>query len=79
MDDPDGFQYYWCDDRKKEQIFSKHQNGDGTFMAWVAFCRHVKSELEILNSKQRSGNYIGILNNHLVPFSDRFYKQNYIF
>ena len=48
-------------------------------MVWAAFCRHKKSELVILNGKERPGNYIGTLNNHILPFPDRFYKQNYIF
>lgn len=79
LDGPDGFQYYWYDIRKEEQIFSKRHHGGGTVMVWAAFCRHGKSDLVILNGKQRSDNYIGTLNNHLLPFSDRFYKQNYIF
>jgi transposase len=79
LDGPDGFQYYWCDLRKEEQIFSKRQNGGGSVMVWAAFSRHGKSDLVILNGRQRSENYINTLKNHLLPFVNRFHDENCIF
>ena len=61
LDGPDGFQYYWCDLRKEEQIFSKRQNRGGNVMVWSAFYRHGKSELTILKGTQMSENYIKTL------------------
>ena len=54
LDGLDGFQFYWCDLRKEEQIYSKRQNGGGNVMVWGAFCRHGKSELAFLKVIQRS-------------------------
>ena len=54
LDGLDGFQFYWCDLRKEEQIYSKRQNGGGNVMVWGAFCRRGKSELAFLKGIQRS-------------------------
>ena len=74
LDDPDGFQYYWSDLRKDEQIFSRRQNGGGSVMVWGAFCERGKSDLALLNGRQTAQNYIQTLENELVSFATEFYR-----
>ena len=73
LDGLDGFQYYWSDLRKDEQIFSRRQNGGGSVMVWSAFCERGKSDLALLNGRQTAQNLIQTLENELVPFTTEFY------
>lgn len=79
LDGPDGYQYYWSDLRKEEQVFSRRQFGGGSVMVWGSFCSSGKSSLAILEGKQNSGKYIGTLTNYLLPFAEARFGSDYIF
>ena len=56
LDGPDGFQFYWYDLRKVEQIFSEHLFGGGSLMIWGAFSIKGKASLVKMKGKQNAQN-----------------------
>jgi transposase len=79
LDGPDGFQYYWHDLRKEEEVFSKRQMGGGSVMVWGAFSYRGKSTLAILNGRQDSVAYVRTLQEYLLPFTTRHHAAGSIF
>jgi len=69
LDGPDGFQYYWHDLRRDEEIYSTRQNGGGSVMIWAAFSSGGKSTLAFLRGRQNSEAYTHTLEQHLLPFT----------
>ena len=49
LDGPDGFQSYWHDLRKENQLFSKRPFGGGSVMVWGAFTASGKADLIVMD------------------------------
>ncbi|ETL85047.1 hypothetical protein L917_15290 [Phytophthora nicotianae] len=45
LDGPDGYQYYWHDVRKDQEIFSKRASGGGSVMVWAGMNFIGKTEI----------------------------------
>lgn len=69
-DGPDGFMSYWHDIRKEETLLSRRQNGGGGLMVWGAFAMHGRCELAIMAGRQKTEDYLRIMESHLLPFAD---------
>ena len=63
----------------KELTFSKGQSGGGSLMLWGAFSAFGKSKLAVLGSTQKSGDYIGTLNEYILPFVREYHTDVYTF
>ena len=60
LDGPDGFQFYWPDLQKIEQIFSKCPFGGRSLMIWGAFSIEGKASLVKMEGKQNAQKYTEI-------------------
>ena len=67
LDGPDGFSGYWRNLRKEPRYFSKRNFGGGSLMVWAAFCSDAMLDLAFPSIRMNSGEYIGILNEKLMP------------
>lgn len=79
LDGPDGYQYYWHDLRKESQYCSRRQMGGGSIMVWGAFGFNGKSDLVILNGRQKKENYLELVQTQLETYGTKIGGQNYIF
>ena len=50
-DGPDGYQFYWADLRKEEEIFSRRALGGGGIMVWACFHSQAKSDIVFIDHK----------------------------
>ena len=48
-------------------------------MIWVAISHDGLTDLAFLQGKQKSADYIKVLENNLLPFAERMYDANYVF
>ena len=76
LDGPDGFQYYWHDLRKEEQMFSKRAQGGGSVMVWGTFSWNGKTNLAIVEGRMKVPDYKNMLSTYLVPFGRRIGSRN---
>ena len=68
LDGPDGYQYYWHDLRKDQEIYSKRVHGGGGLMIWAAFGRNGKTNLAFITQRINSIMYQQVLSTHLLSF-----------
>ncbi|KAF0775093.1 hypothetical protein AaE_001207, partial [Aphanomyces astaci] len=52
LDGPDGYQYYWHDLRKEQEIYTKRVSGGGSVMIWAGMSAFGRTELAFLEGKQ---------------------------
>ena len=78
LDGPDGYQYYWHDLRKDQEIYSKRVHGGGGLMIWAAFGRNGKTNLAFITQRVNSIMYQQVLSTHLLSFGPRI-GGNFIF
>ena len=64
---------------KNERKFSKRQAGGGFLMVWGAFSAFGKSKLAVLEDNQKSGDYIRMLNEYILPFVREYHTDEYTF
>ena len=62
LDGPVGFSGYWRDLRKEARF------GGNSLMVWGAFCSDSMFDLAFPSTRKNSGEYIGILNEKVMPF-----------
>ena len=79
LDVPNGFAYYWHDLRKKQQYFSKRQQGDSGVIIWEAICYNRVANLSIVNGTLDSNKYCVVLAKCLLPFGLEEFLSNWIF
>lgn len=79
MDGPDGFSHYWRDLRKGPRYFSRRNFGGGSLMVWGAFSALGKLDLAFTSSHMNSEDYQEVLQNHLIPFKNRFRRIPLLF
>lgn len=79
LDGPDGFAHYWHDLRKEKRYFASQNFGGGSLMVWGAFSGMGKLELAFISCRMASQDYIKVLNDHLLPFRQRFRRVKFIF
>ena len=48
-------------------------------MIWVGISHDGLTDLAFLKGKQKSADYIKVLENNLLPFAERMYCANYIY
>ena len=63
----------------KELTFSKRQSGGGFLMVWGAFSAFGKSKLAVLRGNRKSGDYIRMLNEYILPFVREYHTDGYTF
>ena len=59
--------------------FYSRNHGAGTVVIWVAISHDGLTDLAFLQGKQKSADYIKVLENNLLPFAERMYDANYVF
>ena len=69
---PDGYQWYWHDLRLEKSFYSRN-HGAGTVMIWAGISHDGLTNLAFLQGKQKSSDYIKVLENNLLPFAERMY------
>uniref|UniRef100_A0A914QHT3 Transposase n=1 Tax=Panagrolaimus davidi TaxID=227884 RepID=A0A914QHT3_9BILA len=79
LDGPDGFSCYWRDLRKEPRYFKRRNFGGGSLMVWGAFSALGKLELAFTSSRMNSEDYQQVLQNHYIPFKNRFRRIPLIF
>ena len=79
LDGPDGYQYYWHDLRKDQEIYSKRVQGGGGVMIWAAFARNGKTNLAFITQRMNSIKYQQVLSAHLLSFGPRIADDNFVF
>lgn len=79
LDGPDGYQYYWHDIRKEEQIYSKRIQGGGSVMIWAAFGWKGKTEIAFVNGRINAAAYQRVLEEHLLPSARKISGANWKF
>ena len=67
LDGPDGFQYYWHDLRKEEEMAHSRQFGGGSVMTWAAFSFDCTTQIAFLNGRQDSRKYVQTLEEFYRP------------
>lgn len=71
LDGPDST-YYWHDKRLPEISKIRRQCHGGGIMVWAGFCSSTKTSLAFISIKINAFGYMGILREHLLPFSEHF-------
>lgn len=79
LDGPDGFNSYWRDLRKEPRYFSKRNFGGGSLMVWGAFCSDGMLDLAFPSCRMNSSEYVGVLEDKLVPFLESSNDSELIF
>ena len=79
LDGPDGFQCYWHDLRREEQLFSKRPFGGGSLMIWGAFSSKGKAALVRMEGRQTALKYTQVLEKSLEPFLANNHPDGSIF
>lgn len=55
---------------RKEEIFSKRQEGEGSLMMWGDFCYGGKFNLAFSSSRMKATYYQEMLETHLMTFAE---------
>ena len=79
LDGPDGYAFYWADDRLDEQYFSRGQNGGGRVVIWGAFSYHGTAQLAAIHQTMNADRYIEVLSNYMILFAEKTYEEGWIF
>uniref|UniRef100_A0A1I7X7R0 DDE_3 domain-containing protein n=1 Tax=Heterorhabditis bacteriophora TaxID=37862 RepID=A0A1I7X7R0_HETBA len=79
LDGADTFTSYWRDLTKERRSFSTRNFGCGSLMEWAAFSSFGALELVLISTKTNSVGYKQVLENHLLPYYNRFPQKNFIF
>ncbi len=79
LDRPHRNQYYWHNLRKEQQYFSKNASEGGSFMVWVGFGYSGKTEIVFLNDRQKSQDYIRVIEDHMLPSVGEICGPDWIF
>ena len=79
LDGPDGFSGYWRGLRKELRYFYKRNFGGGSLMIWGTFCSDAVLDLVFPSTIMNSGEYIGILNEKLMPFLEAQDEKTFIY
>lgn len=79
LDGPDGWRYYWHDLRDQQSILARRHSGGGSVMVWGSFSWGGKSSLCFVNHRLNSARYIEILEDYLLPSSERIAGRDFIF
>lgn len=79
LDGPDCCAYYWHDLRKEPQIKLSRNFGGGTLMIWAAFSRNGKTPVAKISTRMSSENYIELLEDVLIPFTEDVMPEDFIF
>ena len=79
LDGPDGYQFYWHDLRLEKESFYSRNHGAGAVMIWARISHDGLTDLAFLQGKQKSSDYIKVLENNLPPFAERMYGVHYVF
>lgn len=79
LDGPDGCSYYWHDLRKEKKFNFSRNFGGGTLMLWAGFSMYGKTPLVKISTRMNSRNYIEMLNDVLIPFSDDFMDGDFMY
>lgn len=79
LDGPDGFQYYFHDLRKSELVLSRRHTCVGSVMVWAAISFKGAINLVVLEGRQTSVDYIGLLEMEKINFDEMFEHQPFIY
>ena len=79
VDGPYGYQFYWHDLGLEKESFYSRNHGAGTVMIWAGISHDGLTDLTFLQGRQKSADYIKVLENNLLPFDERMYGANYVF
>lgn len=79
LDGPDGFAYYWHDLRKEAQFKFSRNFGGGSLMVWAGCSKVGKTQLAKITCRMNSKNYIDMLEDIFIPFSEDFMPDEMIF
>ncbi|KAE8985007.1 hypothetical protein PR002_g22767 [Phytophthora rubi] len=79
LDGPDGYKHYWRDIRRPPRRYLSRQNGGGSLMVWGAFGVKGKSELVVLEGRQKSSDYIYTISEKMLPFAHAKYGTDNVF
>ena len=79
LDGPDGSACFWADRRVDTDIFTKRARGGGGVMVWAGISWKGKTSLVVVNGNLNSEEYISMLEEHLLPFTEEKYPQGFIF
>lgn len=78
-DGPDGFQSYWYDLRTEETVLARRQNGGGGVMVWGGFAMTEKPKLVVMVGRQKTSDYLKIMEDVLLPFADDYLPVSWIY
>jgi transposase len=79
LDGPDGYNYYYHDNRKEKLRMSTRQSGGGGVMFWGAIGAHGLSPLVKVEGRMNSESYTTLLEANLLPCAQRIAGQNFTF
>lgn len=79
LDGPDGFRHYFHDLRKSELFLSRRHTSVGSVMVWAAISFHGPINLVVLEGRQTSADYIGLLEIEKIFFNEMFEHQPFVF
>ena len=79
LDDFDGFPYSWYDLRREKQINIICNFGSGSLIVFAAFLMHEKAPLAKISTRNKSRDYIAMLNGILILFIADYMDINLIF
>lgn len=79
LDGPDGFQCYWHDLRKEQQLCTKRNFGGGSLMLWAGFSMNGKTHLCKCNGRMNSEKYLAMLEAELITFTDDKMDGDFVF
>ena len=79
LDGPDGFNYYWADNRLSRDVFSKRVNGGGSLMIWAGVSWRGKTELAFISNKIDAVHYCSMLDRVYQPYVEKHYPKGGIF
>ena len=63
---------------EKESFYSRN-HGAGTVMIWARISHDGLTDLAFLQEKQKSADYVKVLENNLQTFAKKMYSANYVF
>ena len=72
LNGPNGIQCYWHDLRKEEQVFPKRPFCGVSVMIWGALSTNGKTELVVIEERQKAQKFVEVLETSLFPFALKY-------